>query len=277
MNTRYDEWLAENAPRTSSRSPGSIIVWFGKFKGYTLSQTYQRPRYIRWCLDPEQSHFYWVRPCPCRVIYHLLILPYCNAGVIQYDEFKESLNTYKKYLKTHRRPYKSRRPTDQIREIGERVEGRDDEYEFDGFVVADPEEYKMDGFVVPDDKSESKSEGGEQGDDSDGDEGNDDNGDEEDDDSEDGDDDGEDEDGGDGDEGGVDDDCDGEEGDFMEDDGPDFQVDSDDADAFTDEDVDVGTSEIPTKGSKVILMDDNTVRPLPFELIHYYTHTSYLI
>ncbi|KAG8217028.1 hypothetical protein J3R82DRAFT_7344 [Butyriboletus roseoflavus] len=38
-----------------SRSPGSELIWFGKYRGHRLDQVYQRKGYMHWCFDPQRQ------------------------------------------------------------------------------------------------------------------------------------------------------------------------------------------------------------------------------
>ncbi|KAG1722339.1 hypothetical protein EDD22DRAFT_962263 [Suillus occidentalis] len=114
------------------KSPGSVVIWFGKqYKGHRFDEAYNRPGFIRFCLQPELNKCFW------------------------YYRFKDLVQRYEAHLQTHRRPYRPRAPARVENPAGQLL-GRwddsrgsvepDDDYERDGFVVDDDEEiYYEDG------------------------------------------------------------------------------------------------------------------------------------
>ncbi|KAG1823735.1 uncharacterized protein BJ212DRAFT_1574335 [Suillus subaureus] len=99
-------------------------LYLDKYNGYRLDDVYKRPGFIRFCLKPEHSKCLW------------------------YYKFKDLVQRYRIYLRTHRRPYHPRasahveNPTGQL--LGKQNDGRgsvepDDDYERDVFVVDDDE------------------------------------------------------------------------------------------------------------------------------------------
>ncbi|KAI0312962.1 hypothetical protein OF83DRAFT_598051 [Amylostereum chailletii] len=120
LNEDYKRWQEENGCATP---PGNVIVWFGRLKGHTFRDIYNRPQYIRWLMSDENESRPW------------------------YYRVRELYDLYKLHLESHRRPHRSRRPTEHIRDLGDKVGWRDDN-------VPDQEDYELDGFVVADEDLE---------------------------------------------------------------------------------------------------------------------------
>lgn len=125
--------------------PGSVGIWFGKYRGYPLAWAYERRGFIRFCLRPEHDDFKW------------------------YYRFKDLVQRYEAHRAAHRRPRRGRKPANVQNPVGEplgpwvdrgSVEPSD-EYMRDGFVVDDGEGKDED--FEEDSGSESNSSNGDRG------------------------------------------------------------------------------------------------------------------
>ncbi|KAI0054861.1 hypothetical protein BV25DRAFT_1922309 [Artomyces pyxidatus] len=121
LNNDNERWKAEHE---TARSPGTIIVWFGKYKGHPFSDIFNRPAYMRALLNEKNVHCSW------------------------YPKLCDIVEQYKAWLKDNKKGYRPRRRTELIQHrgilLGSWDDGSfpfdaDDEYDLDdGFVVADP-------------------------------------------------------------------------------------------------------------------------------------------
>jgi hypothetical protein len=159
LNDRFERWRSEHRPQP--RSVGGELVWFGKYKGHRFDQVYQRKGYVRWCLNSQRAHCHWV----CLIYCRSLSLNLCSH--LQYNKFLDLNNRYTAWLQSHRRPYRPRKRTELIRDVGDATgpwdnlkDGVSEEgYEEDGFVVRDTDDDDNTDDDSEDDDSEEVDEG----------------------------------------------------------------------------------------------------------------------
>ncbi|KAG2362297.1 hypothetical protein BDR07DRAFT_1460974 [Suillus spraguei] len=110
-----------------NKSPGSVDIWFGKYRGYSLAWAYERHGFIKFCLRPEHDNFKW------------------------YHRFKDLVQRYEAHRAAHRRPHRGRKPANVQNPVGELLGPW-----VDRGSVEPSDEYVRDGFVVDDGEGEDE-------------------------------------------------------------------------------------------------------------------------
>ncbi|KAI0059070.1 hypothetical protein BV25DRAFT_1918775 [Artomyces pyxidatus] len=99
LNDECEQWKVEHE---APRSPGAIIVWFGKYKGHPFSDIFNRPGYMRALLDKKCARYSW------------------------YPKLRDIVAQYKEWLKDHKKDYRPRRHSELIQHRGGALGPRDD-------------------------------------------------------------------------------------------------------------------------------------------------------